>query len=232
MEDRLEDLLKKKSPAERCTLREGMDLLVRIKGVSQNQKSKLVAFDEDSFVAVKINRLLQVVSKLFAGNQVDVSYFHEGKITGFQSRIIDHITRPFPLLFLNYPSFFAHRDLRARPRINCCVPAKVESGSEKWEGMLLNISTTGCRFVFRAGPKTRPPDFKVDDEFRISFLLNEKTGLLMAGIQVKNKVKAGGLSIMGAQFTTLDETVDRIIGLYVKAALAHLVDLVQEAEFN
>jgi c-di-GMP-binding flagellar brake protein YcgR len=234
MEDQLEGLLRGNPQAEKCTLKEGMDLLVRIKGVSQNQKSKLVAFGEDSFVAVKITRLLQVASKLFKGNQVDVSYFHEGKITGFQSQIIDHISRPFPMLFLTYPSFFAHRDLRARPRVNCCLPARVLAGEKSWEGLLLNISTTGCRFVFRTGPDVKPPKFMVDDEFQISFLLNERMGGLRAGIQVKNRTrtKTGGLTIMGAQFTTLDDRVDQAIGLYVREALAHLVDLVQEAEFN
>lgn|GEM_PF-1886597 len=232
MEGQLEELLSNRSAAERCPLKEGMDLVVRIKGVSQNQKSKLVAFDEGSFVAVKIAKPLQVASKLFKGNEVDVGYFREGKITGFQSQIIDLLAKPFPMLFLTYPSFFAHRDLRAKPRVNCSVPARVKHGEESWGGLLLNLSTTGCRIVFRTGAGLKPPDFKVEDEFRVTFRLTDTAGGLEAGIQVKNRIETDCLTVMGAQFTTLDESADQTIRLFVKRALAHLVDLVQEADFN
>jgi len=226
----LEDLVKKQKTQEGLSLAIGTELLVRINGIERKQTSSLVAFEENSFVAIRINRLMEVVSKLFSGNQVDVHYLHDGQVVGFQSQILGHIVRPYPLLFLTYPSFFSRRDLRSGPRVNCCVPATLFIQDKSWAGLLLNISTGGCRFVFRSDMEARAPRVLVGDELGISFTLSKELGSIRTQITIRNKSKIENINVMGARFLTMDEEAYATIDLFVQTAMSHLIELVQSLD--
>ncbi|OPZ60944.1 MAG: hypothetical protein BWY87_00157 [Deltaproteobacteria bacterium ADurb.Bin510] len=66
-----------------------------------------------------------------------VRYLYNGTVYGFQTKLIEYITSPTKLFFLDYPRIIEHHDLRQekrfpchlRPASSCATPVRLRASS-------------------------------------------------------------------------------------------------------
>jgi len=230
MKKDLTDLIGKEDLQDTVEIPVGTKFLVRIGGVKKQLSSHLLGYEQGSFLVIRSPNLSEVVGKLFVGNRITLHYLNCGTLMGFQSTILDSVTKPFPLTFVNYPSFVARRDLRQRPRANCCLLANIEVKDDKFQGLIVNISTSGCRFVLSRDQALKLPTEEKGKKMSLSFFLSDETGYLQAETVIRNRYVVENLQVLGLQFSQLDKKTHAVVDRYVTTILVHSVPELQSAE--
>lgn len=100
---------------------------------------------------------------LYPDNGVIARFLLEGTVMGFSASIIRTVQIPFPLLFVTYPSRLETLDLRRHRRVPCCIPASTRLGELPIQGMIVDLSLTGCQFSAIFKDEAAPP-IAIDDE--------------------------------------------------------------------
>ncbi|MBU1248369.1 MAG: flagellar brake protein [Proteobacteria bacterium] len=126
----------------------GISALVETYGVKERIKCSLVGWSKEEFVALKAPLTPGIRSRVTTGSQLAIRYLHEGNLIGFRAEYIDFIARPFPLLFVSYPFRFEKHALRGNRRVGCNFLATVSVRGATYQGIILDISHGGCKFVF------------------------------------------------------------------------------------
>jgi len=126
----------------------GMGMPIEIEGVHTNVRSHLVGIEYDRFLilAMPETKIPGGISYKFApGKFIVVRYLHRGTVYGFESQVIEVITRPAPLIFLRCPRILESHDIRERRRVDCYLPAAIAVGARSLETVVTDLSATGCR---------------------------------------------------------------------------------------
>lgn len=103
---------------------------------------------------------------LYPDNGVIARFLLEGTVMGFSASIIRTVQIPFPLLFVSYPSRLETLDLRRHRRVPCCIPAATRLGEVPAQGMIVDLSLTGCQFTAIL-PADPPPQLRIDDQVEL-----------------------------------------------------------------
>ncbi|MCM0754622.1 flagellar brake protein [Desulfovibrio aminophilus] len=144
-------------PAPRLDLAVGGPVLVEIEGLRRSFKAKVVGWDQDRFVLTTFPSRPEIRDQLYQDRGLILRYLHpDGTLYGFHSVVDSVLFRPERLLFARYPEKVETLTLRKEDRVNCFVRASVErSTGQACQGLLLNVSRSGCRFV--SGPPAPEP---------------------------------------------------------------------------
>ncbi|MES9997380.1 PilZ domain-containing protein [Desulfovibrio aminophilus] len=136
-------------PAPRLDLTVGGAVLVEIEGLRRSFKARVVGWDQDRFVLTTFPSRPEIRDQLYQDRGLILRYLHpDGTLYGFHSVVDSVLFRPERLLFARYPEKVETLSLRKEDRVNCFVRAGLERGrGEACQGMLLNVSKSGCRFV-------------------------------------------------------------------------------------
>ncbi|WP_027176974.1 flagellar brake protein [Desulfovibrio aminophilus] len=136
-------------PAPRLDLTVGGAVLVEIEGLRRSFKAKVVGWDQDRFVLTTFPARPEIRDQLYQDRGLILRYLHpDGTLYGFHSVVDSVLFRPERLLFARYPGKVETLSLRKEDRVNCFVRAGLErTQGEACQGMLLNVSKSGCRFV-------------------------------------------------------------------------------------
>lgn len=88
------------------------------------------------------------------GASCTVRYLAHGKVVGFVASVLKAQFSPEPLLFLSYPSAVKELTLRRqeRVRINLDAVARLPDRSERFNGVVRDLSATGCGFATAVAP--------------------------------------------------------------------------------
>ncbi|WP_051142013.1 PilZ domain-containing protein [Paucidesulfovibrio longus] len=133
-------------------------------------KCHMVGFQRDEFVVLKLPLVPGIRSRVPEGAMLTFRYLQRGRLVSFRSVVKHYAATPYSLLFLTYPKRFEQHDLRREQRFTCNFPATLHFLDRDYKGLLLDLSTGGCRFFFddQAGPP--PPNLrrgsKVRGEYR------------------------------------------------------------------
>ena len=74
--------------------------------------SFLIGIKLNSYIIISIpDGLAQIRSKLFKENKIIIRYLYKGQIIAFASEIIDYITMPDHLIFINYPTKLTQKNI-------------------------------------------------------------------------------------------------------------------------
>lgn len=219
----LEELIEDKELDSQVHVVVGAELLVRIEGVEEKLKSTFVGYSGTDFLVIRTPRLNRIRSKLFAGNRVSVHYLDSGTVVGFQSNLVDHIVTPFPLMFLSYPIFVSRRSLRSKPWAQCCAPANLKFEGQDFPGLIVNISSGGCRFTSRMLKEAKTPKPGVGHEVVLSFYLTKELGTITFPATIRSKTSAQDVTVMGLQFDVAPGKETELIEKFVNYILAHRV---------
>jgi hypothetical protein len=133
---------------QRVTMEIGHELYVEVEGVQTQLRSHLVGMEPGRFLVLAMpeTKIPGGVGYKFApGKPVVVRYLHRGTIFGFETLVIDSIAQPARLIFLRCPRIVEERDIRERRRVDCFLPVTLKIGDKDIEGMVTDISETGCK---------------------------------------------------------------------------------------
>lgn len=153
----LESILNSSNDGNRLQAEIGTTLLLQLDGVESLLKSFLVGMEPGAFIVARSPKPAGIDSKLFVGNQCLVRYLCGGTVFTFQSALLGKISHPFPLVFLSYPRVISRVELRKEPRLDCYIPARLQTSTDFLNGVILDISRSGCRFQCQVEAKGNPP---------------------------------------------------------------------------
>lgn len=127
----------------------GITLRIDIENGNDSISCVLIGIEEKKYLIVRtppLHTLGKSSDLLINGNEIYVKYVYKGTIYGFHSKIIDHIYKPFKLLFIEYPERIESYDFRGNKRVECYLPAFIKISGQNIEGSINDISKAGCLF--------------------------------------------------------------------------------------
>jgi len=149
----------------------GTKMLLEVRGLPGKLATVCVGHAKGRFVvtnmpAVPENTREAVHQLLYPDNGIIARFLLEGTVMGFSASIIRTVQIPFPLLFFTYPTRMESLDLRRHRRIPCCIPAVTTLGGSQAQGMIVDLSLTGCQFsaILQTTP---PPELHIDDQLEL-----------------------------------------------------------------
>ncbi len=144
----------------------GGHALLAIKGET-GRKARLTSFfvgqENGEYVILRLTRHLYQ-HLMLTNTEVTVRYMLDNIMVGFASRVHSVITKPFPLLFLDYPKGVELLNLRQEERVPCIPPIEVAWSGSDTEAGLLDLSACGCRFVAKEGDEDKLKALREGDE--------------------------------------------------------------------
>jgi PilZ domain len=112
---------------------------------------------------------------------------------------------PFRLLFLAYPANIETVNLRQHQRIPCLVPATAKRGDASYDGVLLDLSLTGCCFAYDRSADGEEPEIGPGQEMGVSFHIAGLAESPIMSLEVVNVRKSGSKVAVGGSFKDLQE---------------------------
>ncbi len=186
----------------------GTLLGIQIKEVETQLTTELIGMEEGEYLIIKMPPLSELgltANILYRGNEITVKYRHKGTIFGFSSHILGFITNPVQLIFVNYPNKFEDFGLRRSNRIACNLPARVIISGNFIEGVITDISKSGCHFTAEIS-KIEHCITSVETDREISTIFNLpdiRKELTISSIQKNITINASDVGI-GLEFIHMD----------------------------
>ena len=129
----------------------GTPVKVELEGIEIPLQSTIVGLENNSYIIIKAPEPLpRVEHKLFKGNNLIVRYISNGTVYAFQTGILEIISKPLALLFLEYPRIIQHHELRVQKRLLCHIPVQVILDNSENRGCILDLAVNGCRCLIRS----------------------------------------------------------------------------------
>jgi len=203
---------------KRISIEPGTQLQMEIEGVEYRFKSTLVGMEPDKYLIIKTPMAPPSISiqvKLFRGSQIVVRYLDRGTVFGFQTKLIEAISTPVRLLFIECPRVIEHYDLRSHERIDCFLPAKIRSRDKDKQGTILDISEKGCRFLIKALKGEKLPSLRTDEQISLRCQFPGIEGEYVVSGKVKNIRRDEQEMALGIEFQETDPQVQNIIAQYI-----------------
>lgn len=151
---------------QRISVEIGTAVKIEVQDIELPLQSSIVGLENEKYIIIKAPEpFKRIQHKLYSGNELIVRYISNGTVFAFQSKIIETITSPLPLLFINYPQIIQHYELRDQKRINCQIPARVVVNEIENVGCIIDMASSGCRCIIQS--KKNPAQIKFDLEDKI-----------------------------------------------------------------
>ncbi|HIJ90094.1 MAG: flagellar brake protein [Desulfobulbaceae bacterium] len=186
----------------RLTLIPGVKLQVEIEGINLPLESHMVGM-VDNYIITKVPKPYSLIQhKFFTGNDIIVRYLFEGVVYAFQTKMMTITTEPAPLMFLEYPKIVQKEELRAQKRSGCFLPAQINKTDKTNNGVVLNVSTKGCRCIIQKLNNGKILSLSIDDELSLELKFpGIKKTVHFVGI-VKNLYKNNDETDIGISFVS------------------------------
>lgn len=163
---------------------------------------------QDEFLLLQVPMSPGIRDRLRPGTFLQFRFLRDGKIIGFGADIMSYQASPASLVFISYPSDFSEFNLRQEGRVECRFPATLSIIGRPHTGIIVDISPSGCRFVFDETPMPKTEekmpvsgyfstmegghsyDFKGDIVMRRVRGVNKGLGIKFSGsVELPDKVK-------------------------------------------
>ena len=203
---------------KRISIELGTQLEIEIEGVPTRIKSSLVGIEPDKYLIIKAPEAAlpdSIKNKLFRGNQIVVRYLCKGTLFGFRSQLVQVTSTPIRLLFVEYPKTIEAHDLRSHERIDCFLPAKIEIKDEVKNGLILDISEGGCRYLIKSSEGEKLPSVHLYEliSLRCQFPGTESEQVVSG--EVRNVGMDKQKAVLGIQFHEIAPGLQNIIAQYI-----------------
>ena len=194
----------------------GTPLNIDMDDVSVPVTSVLAGMNKCLFVAITPPEPYAMIKhKLFSGNPMVIRFVHEGAVLAAQTKVMDVITKPIKLVFLDYPQKVVSRDLRQQKRINCYIPARIIIRSHRQDGLIQDITEGGCRFVVKTDRALNRvqniPQPQKGDEAALTIQFPGINGVHVAIGTVMNITKKKSYVYFGIRFTRVEDNIKALI---------------------
>lgn len=198
----------------------GTQLLVSLGGLGERLKTVFVGLERGRHIMFRTPRRSMgngVYDYLYSGNQAVVRYLSDGNIWAFDTKIQSYMVKPHPLVFADYPEAVHAHSLRKEHRIECYFPATLMLENARWQGMIQDLSRTGCGLAFEVGAIRQLP--QVGDELLLDCPLFGAVGHDRVHCDVRRVGTDKNTVSIGVTFSNLAESVDHWIRDYVAQVL-------------
>jgi c-di-GMP-binding flagellar brake protein YcgR len=195
----------------------GTQMQIQLGGMEGPFKSSLVGMVRDKYLMIQLPMMTGILNKLFEGNRVTARYIYSGSVYGFHSTVLAFITKPSPLLFLAYPKIVEILDLRNSKRVDCFFPAHAKIHEEEYKGVILDISTGGCKFSIDTACNVRIPDMEIGESISLSFQLIGRPEPRTVLGKVRTTSRDQGRVVVGIQFDALDSEMANSIEALIES---------------
>ena len=203
---------------KRISLEIGIPIQLKMEGVAFPLQSVLIGMEIDEYLIIKIPaQYTNVKHKLVTGVDIVVRYLYQGTVYGFQSKLIEIITRPVKLLFLEYPKIIEHYDLRSQKRAESIFPATIMIKDKTNHGAIIDVSKNGCRCHILNSRKEPLPPVQIDDEILLKCKFPGVEGDHEVLGKIKNIRRSRKELIVGVEFLRLELEIHELISQYIYA---------------
>ncbi|MBF0564894.1 MAG: flagellar brake protein [Nitrospirae bacterium] len=197
-------------------------LQINIQGLDGKLNGEFAGIANDRYIMATISfdqdgRYGAPCEKILRGNSIIIRYICDGKVFGFESTVLDFITIPLGLLFINYPTDVEEMDLRRQRRLTCFLPAKLMVDYNSVPGAVVDISKTGCRFQTKVDNVFDEKALLKNNDVTIEFLLPGVEDQHSVDISIKNYSKQDSVALIGIQFTRIKEKTKRYVDSFISS---------------
>ena len=198
-------------------LRQGLPLVLTTPAVQGNLKGELVGFASPEFLIVRLP-LTAGVRSINSGDSIMVRFLADGTIFGFRTEILSLVTKPAPLLVLNYPDTIEKRELRKDKRINCLLPARLEVAEVFFPSMVTDLSRSGCRLAAKLQGNEVLTGIPKESLLVLHLNLSNESGGYALPVLVKNVQYTNEAVTLGLSFQDPDPAAQQGIDSYLLTA--------------
>lgn len=183
-------------------------------------KLQLVGFDTGNYLLLKQPNPRtdgSYADVLYEGNPVIVRLVLEGEAgecLAFKTKIRAVSNIPFRLLYLDYPKQIENRALRAQRRVRTHIPVDVTADGSQTKskkklasGVIVDISSAGCRIVFKAQNQAGNVTHM---NIKISIGSGSQKDPLTLSGQIMNQRKEHGMISVGVRFTDEEAHISHV----------------------
>ena len=203
---------------KRISLEIGIPIQLKMEGVAFPLQSVLVGMEIDEYLIIKIPaQYTNVKHKLTTGVDIIVRYLYRGTVYGFQTKLIEIITKPVKLLFLEYPKIIEHYDLRSQKRAESIFPATITIKDKTNHGAIIDVSKNGCRCHILNSRREPLPPVQIDDEILLKCKFPGVQGDREVFGRIKNIRRSRKELILGVEFSKLELEIHDLISQYIYA---------------
>lgn len=203
---------------KRICLEIGIPIQLKMEGVAFPLQSVLVGMEIDEYLIIKIPaQYTNVKHKLITGVDIIVRYLYRGTVYGFQTKLIEIISKPVKLLFLEYPKIIEHYDLRSQKRAESIFPATIMIKDKTNHGAIIDVSKNGCRCSIQNSRKEPLPPVQIDDEIVLNCKFPGVEGDREVLGKIKNIRRSRKELIIGVEFLRLELKIHDLISQYLYA---------------
>lgn len=191
------------------------ELVVMFPDAQAGYRGKIVGYHAYEYIIAAVRLPKSIRDGLSYKDEIVIKYLHEGTVYGFRSTILNHITRPAPLLFFTYPESLEKLDLRKASRTSCNIDGTIFTMEGKgYECLVLNVSETGCKVAVAVTARDPLNSLEAGGDMLVAMQLGS-FGTLKVPVVVKNIVKEKGNIHFGCMFLDISEEEQERITRYV-----------------
>lgn len=196
----------------------GTPIQFKMPGVGFSLQSVLIGMELDEYLIIKIPaQYTNIKHKLIPGTDIVVRYLYHGTVYGFQTKLIEIISKPVKLLFLEYPKIIEHYDLRSQKRAESLFPASIKIRDKTNNGAIIDVSRNGCRcHIINSRQESLPPA-QIDDEIVLKCKFPGVQGDREVFGRIKNIKRSRKELIVGVEFIGLELELHELITQYIYA---------------
>lgn len=126
----------------------GTPLLMEIPGLQMRVKCELVGIASTEFLMLRLNH--SDLAGTFRSDAVKdcpviLRFIYNGTVYGFETMVVNAVSSPARVLFVDYPEEIEQHNTRVTPRYDCLLPARTCIGNDGVESIVVDISLHGCR---------------------------------------------------------------------------------------
>lgn len=132
---------------KRLALELGSELRLQVEGIDWAVRTEVVGMEPSKYLIVRtpdISNVSTTGRSLLPGDRVVSRFMDRGVMLGFESEVLEQVSRPERLLFLSYPDIVTPEYLRASARIDCFIPGQLHLGTKTMTGVVTDLSVSGC----------------------------------------------------------------------------------------
>jgi len=196
---------------QRINIELGASLMINIKGIETKLKSHLIGLVPSEFIIIKAPiGHTGIREKLIAGNKVTVRYIQHGHVYGFESFVIDLITKPKTMLVIDYPTKVATASIRKSARHDCYIPCSLNIEGKEYQATIMDFSYKGCRCLLSGLPEQLERKIEGDAlDATLKFDAPNDKANIEFSVQIVNSTEYKSASKLGVAFGELEEETEQ-----------------------
>ncbi|MCL2103064.1 MAG: flagellar brake protein [Syntrophorhabdaceae bacterium] len=170
-------------------------------GADERIVADLVGMVHFEYLILRMPWVPGIRTRLVDGISATVRLVSQGELCGFQSPILTHVANPSLLLFLEYPETIEKLVLRRDKRVQCVLPALLNSRHGDANGIIVDLSRSGCRIAVDTQDCTEFRQTVLEDTLTLRAPLNPDGAPVSVTCTVRNVSSDANRMQLGLSFT-------------------------------